>query len=126
MHFISLFCPCFYGEAKESQIWFTIRFSLRPEKAGSIVHHVLKSSAQSGHHRGGARWDNIITSEKKNHPSSALRNIEDDMGHLVVLSARPHIWGDLMEQGIFEEVMDYRTYCWAIAKTYCWAIAISR
>ena len=25
-----------------------------------------------------------------------------------------------------EEVMDYRTYCWAIAKTYCWAIAISR
>ena len=22
-----------------------------------------------------------------------------------------------------EEVMDYRTYCWAIAKTYCWAIA---
>ena len=27
---------------------------------------------------------------------------------------------------IFEEVMDYRTYCGAIAKTYCWAIAISR
>ena len=27
---------------------------------------------------------------------------------------------------VLEEVMDYRTYCWAIAKTYCWAIAISR
>ena len=32
----------------------------------------------------------------------------------------------IQEQTIFEEVMDYRTYCWAIAKTYCWAIAISR
>ena len=30
------------------------------------------------------------------------------------------------EDEILEEVMDYRTYCWAIAKTYCWAIAISR
>ena len=30
------------------------------------------------------------------------------------------------ESEIVEEVMDYRTYCWAITKTYCWAIAISR
>ena len=32
----------------------------------------------------------------------------------------------LTHAAILEEVMDYRTYCWAIAKTYCWAIAISR
>ena len=27
---------------------------------------------------------------------------------------------------IVEGVMDYSTYCWAIAKTVCWAFAISR
>ena len=31
-----------------------------------------------------------------------------------------------VKENMFEEVMDYRTYCWAIATTYCWAIAISR
>ena len=32
----------------------------------------------------------------------------------------------LLQESVVEEVMDYRTYCWAIAKTFCWAIAISR
>ena len=31
-----------------------------------------------------------------------------------------------VRRGLLEEVMDYRTYCCAIAKTYCCAIAISR
>ena len=33
---------------------------------------------------------------------------------------------DAVDERNVEEVMDYKTYCWAIAKTYCWAIAISR
>ena len=37
-----------------------------------------------------------------------------------------YLASDKISLTIFEEVMDCRTYCWAIAKTYCWAIAISR
>ena len=40
MHFISLFCPRFYGE---SQIRFLTTFSFRRE-LGPVVHHVLKLS----------------------------------------------------------------------------------
>ena len=63
---------------------------------------------------------------QKKHPKGETNHHQDfvyfpDEDDLVDLAV-----SGLIQGRVLEEVMDYRTYCWAIAKTYCWAIAISR
>ena len=115
MHLISLFCPCFYGESEQIQIGFTVRFSFGAELGSIVLHHFLNYLSFR------CSFVSISTFTTRCSLPGAFRILQRH-----IAPSAQHIVDTALVETLFEEVMDYGTYCCAIAAlvqkpTYCCA-----